>query len=79
LNAELDYVIQKSSLIVPIEVKSGRRGSMQSLALFMEKHPCKFGVRLSLENVGSYNNVYILPVYTAGRIISPEFKFVLSE
>jgi predicted AAA+ superfamily ATPase len=78
-NAELDYVIQKSSLIVPVEVKSGRRGSMQSLALFLNKHACKFGVRLSLENIGKYNNVFVLPVYLAGRILSPDFKFTDSE
>jgi len=75
-NAELDYVIQKSSLIVPVEVKSGKRGSMQSLAIFMEKHDGEFGVRLSLENVGRYDNVYILPVYIAGRIVRPDFKFI---
>lgn len=75
-NAELDYVIQKSSLIVPVEVKSGKRGSMQSLAIFMEKHDGEFGVRLSLENVGRYDNVYILPVYIAGRIVRPEFTFI---
>jgi predicted AAA+ superfamily ATPase len=75
-NAELDFVIQKSSLIVPVEVKSGKRGSMQSLALFMKGHSSEFGVRLSLENIGKYNNVCIIPVYMAGIIMSPDFAFV---
>lgn len=34
-NAELDYVIARGSLIVPIEVKSGKSGSLKSLHQFM--------------------------------------------
>lgn len=35
--AELDYVIQIQENIVPIEVKAGTKGSMQSLYLFMQE------------------------------------------
>lgn len=78
-NAELDYLVQKSSLIVPVEVKSGRRGSMQSLAMYMEKYDCPFGVRLSLENLNIYKNVYILPIYLAGKTVSTDFTFKINE
>ncbi len=49
-NAEVDYIIQKGTDVIPIEVKSSRRGSMQSLALFMAEHNSPYGLRLSLEN-----------------------------
>ena len=34
-NAEVDYLIQKQNDIVPIEVKSGIKGSMNSMFLFL--------------------------------------------
>ena len=34
-NAEIDYIIQRSSTIIPVEVKSGTTGSMKSLHVFM--------------------------------------------
>jgi predicted AAA+ superfamily ATPase len=34
-NAEVDYLAQKGQDIIPVEVKSGKKGSMQSLHLFL--------------------------------------------
>jgi len=36
-HAEVDYVIQKGEKIIPVEVKSGTSGKMQSLYLFMNE------------------------------------------
>ena len=76
-NAEVDYVIQKGAEVVPVEVKSSKRGSMQSLARFMVEHQSKYGIRLSLENCSHYKNVYILPIYAASNIVSSEFMPIL--
>jgi predicted AAA+ superfamily ATPase len=40
--AEIDYVIQHGSHVVPVEVKAGKAGSMKSLHAFMQakKFPC---------------------------------------
>ncbi|MBD3346556.1 MAG: DUF4143 domain-containing protein [Chitinivibrionales bacterium] len=73
-NAEVDYVIQKGSKIIPVEVKSGKRGAMQSLNLFMNSHACETAVRLSLENVNHYKSVTILPVYLVGRLVQEYFS-----
>ncbi len=35
--AEVDFVIQKQAQIVPIEVKAGTKGSMQSMYLFLKE------------------------------------------
>ena len=48
--AEVDYVIQKQDKIIPIEVKAGTKGAMQSMYLFLEEKKSDFGIRLSLEN-----------------------------
>lgn len=36
-SAEVDYLIQQDYTIMPIEVKSGKKGSMQSLYLFLDE------------------------------------------
>ena len=67
-NAEVDYLIQKGAAIIPIEVKSGTRGSMQSMSVFMSEHKSRYGIRLSLENCSRYHNIVVIPLYLAGGI-----------
>lgn len=55
--AEIDYITSLDQRVMPIEVKSGTRGGMKSLWLFMrEKHLTK-GIRCSLENFGTFDYV----------------------
>ena len=68
-NAQIDFLVQKGSNIIPIEVKSGGKGSMQSLRLFMKEKNIERGIRTSLENFGSYENIDIYPLYAAGNIV----------
>lgn len=62
-NAEVDYVAQVGEYIYPIEVKSGTKGSMQSLRLFMKLKNLGKGIRTSLENFGTYENIELYPLY----------------
>lgn len=66
--AEVDYVIELGANIVPIEVKSGIKGKMQSLRIFMEEKKSKFGIRTSLENFARMEKINIIPLYTIGAI-----------
>jgi uncharacterized protein len=68
-NAEVDYVLQKNADIVPIEVKAGTKGSMQSLNLFMETKKLRKGVRISQENFSSYDNIDVYPLYAVANIL----------
>ena len=68
-NAEIDYVFQKGGTIVPIEVKSGVRGSMQSLHLFLKEKRIQHGFRFSLENFGSYQTIKTIPLYAVSGIL----------
>jgi predicted AAA+ superfamily ATPase len=61
--AEIDYVLSKSDAIIPIEVKAGTKGSMQSLYRFMELKKTRLGIRTSLENFGKMGNIEIYPLY----------------
>lgn len=69
-NAEVDYVVEAGPRVVPVEVKAGTRGSMQSLRLFLAEKRVPFGVRMSLENFGRLPDVRILPLYAAHRLPS---------
>ena len=67
-NAEVDYLIEKDGEVVPVEVKSSNKGSMQSLFLFMKEKNTK-GIRVSLENFSNLNNIEIIPIYGAGYFL----------
>jgi predicted AAA+ superfamily ATPase len=66
--AEVDYVLQSDGEIFPLEVKSGKRGSMQSLFLFLQEKKRSYGCRLSLENFSIYGQVLVVPLYAACRL-----------
>ena len=68
-NAQVDFLVQRGSSIIPIEVKSGTQGSMQSLRLFMKEKHIERGVRTSLENFGRYEDIDIYPLYAIGNIV----------
>jgi Holliday junction resolvase-like predicted endonuclease len=59
-NAEIDYLIQKQNEIIPIEVKSGTKGTMNSMFLFLKEKKAKYGCRLSLENFAEYENIKVV-------------------
>ncbi len=66
--AEEDYVCQFNNVIVPVEVKAGTKGSMQSLYLFLKEKKLKQGFRISLENFSKIDQVSILPVYAVNHL-----------
>jgi len=67
-SAQIDYLVQRGSAIIPIEVKSGTQGGMKSLNLFMEEKNIKWGVRTSLENFAKKDNYDIIPLYAISNI-----------
>ena len=68
--AEVDFVVQQNMEIVPIEVKSGKQGKMQSMHLFMKEKNLKTGIRTSLENFSEYDKIKVLPLYAIGLLHS---------
>ena len=67
-NAEVDYVISSRQRIVPVEVKAGKRGAMQSLYLFLKEKDREKGIRISTENFASYDSIEVYPLYAVSNI-----------
>ena len=67
-NAEVDYLIQKNEDIIPIEIKSGKRGSMQSLHLFLKEKQSPYGIRSSSKNFYAYENIKVIPLYAISNV-----------
>ncbi len=62
-DAEIDFVAQIGSIIVPIEVKAGINLQAKSLAFYNEKFKPEICVRTSLANYKQTENLYDLPLY----------------
>jgi len=66
---QIDYIVQNGREILPLEVKAGTKGAMQSLYLFMEEKNSIKGIRTSLENFGKMGNIEIYPLYAISNVI----------
>jgi len=64
-SAEVDYLININSQIIPIEVKAGSIGSLRSLKLLLESPNLPLGVRISE-----------LPLSKSGKIVSIPFYLI---
>ena len=69
-NAEIDYLIQRGDSIVPIKVKAGTKGQMQSMFLFLNEKKIGKGIRQSLENFSAFENIEIFPLYATSNILN---------
>lgn len=68
-NAETDYLIEKNGKVVPVEVKSGKSGSLKSLHLLMNTYPnIEKSLVFSDASFGSMEDqkITFLPLYYAG-------------
>ena len=68
-NAEVDYVIEKDSGIIPVEVKASGKGSMQSMNSFLSNFDVPYGIRVSLEDFCQYDKIKVIPVYAVQKIL----------
>ena len=68
-NAEVDFVTSLKGVVVPVEVKSGIKGSMQSMRIFLQQKNLNYGIRTSLENFGKLEDTLIIPLYAIGDYV----------
>jgi predicted AAA+ superfamily ATPase len=68
-SAEVDYIMQKGRQVLPIEVKSGSTGKMQSLYLFLKEKQLKQGIRISTENFSRYPPIDVYPLYALENLV----------
>jgi uncharacterized protein len=67
-SAEVDYVIEMNGNPVPVEVKSGSTGKMQSMHRFLDEKKAPWGIRFSLENFSGYGKVRVIPLYAVSNL-----------
>ena len=61
--AEVDYLINVGSTIVPIEVKAGKTGRLKSLQLLLEENRLPVGLRISEKKLEREGNIISIPLY----------------
>jgi len=71
-SAQIDYLIQRGTSIIPIEVKSGTQGGMKSLDIFMKEKNIARGIRTSLENFAKKEKFDIIPLYAISNLYNNE-------
>jgi predicted AAA+ superfamily ATPase len=77
--AEVDYVYQRGSDIIPIEVKSGSGTSLKSLHLFLQEHAkTPFGIRFSTLDYSRHGQIHSLPLYATLSLASLEQREAMS-
>jgi len=62
-SAEVDYLWQHGENVIPIEVKSGKKGTLKSLKLFLKEKKSRFGIRFSLHPLSYDNQILSIPLY----------------
>lgn len=78
-DAEIDYLEADGATVLPIEVKAGTQGAMQSLYYFMRAKHLDHAIRTSLESFGSFDytdtqdsnsirHIDIYPLYALSNI-----------
>jgi predicted AAA+ superfamily ATPase len=62
-NAEVDFLLQNSDGVIPLEVKSAHNVHSKSLGMFRQKYNPPYAVRISTKNFGFAGGIKSLPLY----------------
>jgi predicted AAA+ superfamily ATPase len=63
-SAEVDYLLQKGETVFPVEVKSGKTGTLKSLGQFLKEHPkSPWGFRFSHHSPSFHDKVLSWPLF----------------
>lgn len=63
-NAEVDFLFVKGGEIVPVEIKSGVRGGLKSMQIFLDTHPAsKYGLKISENPFSLHSKIREIPLY----------------
>ena len=61
--AEIDFIIQRDTHIIPIEVKAADNTRAKSLKIYMDTYKPAYAIKLSTKNFGFEDNKKIVPLY----------------
>lgn len=66
--AEIEFMLEKNSRIIPVEVKSSANIKSKSLSEYRKKYQPELSIRLSLKNLEKNDDLINLPLYLADYI-----------
>jgi len=63
-NAEVDFVVTRNSQLIPIEVKSGSKGTLKSMQIYLDTHPhSPYGLKIFEGKFDKQDNLVEIPLY----------------
>lgn len=62
---EVDFIIQRSEQLIPIEVKSADNTRAKSLGVYMNTYKPVYAIKLSAKNFAFEDNKRVVPLYAA--------------
>ena len=62
--AEVDFLIQKDSHVIPVECKAGNHVKAKSMMVYMEKYDPVYAIRISTRNFGMVKGIKSVPLYS---------------
>ena len=62
--AEVDFLIQKESHVIPVECKAGNHVKAKSMMVYMEKYNPSYAIRISTRNFGMAKGIKSVPLYS---------------
>ncbi len=65
--AEVDFIMQENTRIIPIEVKSGLNVRARSMKVYREKYHPEFALRFSMQILRMDNGLINIPLYLLSR------------
>lgn len=63
--AEVDFLVQKDSHVIPVECKAGKYVKAKSMMVYMEQYAPVYAIRISARNFGMVNGIKSVPLYSA--------------
>ncbi len=63
--AEVDFLIEKEGVVIPVEVKAREHTKSRSLSVFSERYHPLHRIRFSERNFGWENGIDAVPLYAA--------------
>lgn len=68
--AEVDYILQLEGKIIPVEVKSGRTGTLRGLREYLSSHPnTPYALRFSAHQFSDHMDLLSYPLYAIAKAI----------
>ena len=68
--AEIDFIVQKANLVIPVEVKASVNLKAKSLASYRQKYQPQISIRTSLAGFEVNNGLYNIPLYMIENVLN---------